>query len=130
MTKELCPFCIENDLIRGKILYKDDLWYYHQYDDGELIGGGMIVTMRHIETPFDINEVEWTALRKLLPKFKSFVDEYSPDGYNIGWNVGKVGGQNVSHCHLHIFPRYSDEPLATKGIRYAFKPPSNKRNGN
>lgn len=122
-----CPFCLENNLVKGKILYQDKLWYYQQYDDGELKGGGMIITTRHIETPFDINEQEWKSLHELLPKFKSFVDEHNPDGYNIGWNIGTIGGQNVAHAHLHIFPRYKDEPLATKGIRYSFKQPSNKR---
>lgn len=127
MSDQKCPFCLKNDLLIGKVLYKDELWYYHQYDDGELKGGGMIVTTRHIETPFDINEDEWLALHKLLPTFKKLVDEYAPDGYNIGWNVGTVGGQNVEHAHLHIFPRFKDEPLASKGIRYAFKQVKNRR---
>lgn len=129
MSKDLCPFCLQNGLVRGRILYQDDLWYYQQYDDGELKGGGMIITTRHIETPFEINNEEWVALRELLPKFKGFVDEHKPDGYNIGWNINSVGGQNVSHAHLHIFPRFKDEPLATKGIRYAFKQDANRRHG-
>lgn len=127
MSEEKCPFCLENGLVRGIVLYEGDLWYYQQYDDGELKGGGMIITQRHVETPFEINEAEWAALHKLLPVFKGFVDQHSPDGYNIGWNVLPVGGQNVEHAHLHIFPRFSDEPLATKGLRYAFKQLSNRR---
>lgn len=127
MSDDLCPFCLENKLVIGDVLYKDDLWYYQQYDDGELKGGGMIITRRHVETPFEINEEEWLALHKLLPTFKKFVDEHNPDGYNLGWNIFSVGGQNVAHAHLHIFPRFKDEPLATKGIRYAFKQPSNRR---
>lgn len=123
-----CPFCLSNNLARGEILYSDDLWYYLRHDDGELKGGGMIITQRHIETPFDINEAEWTALRELLPTFKSFVDKYSPDGYNLGWNILPDAGQHVMHAHLHLFPRYNDEPLASKGIRYAFKQSSNRRN--
>jgi diadenosine tetraphosphate (Ap4A) HIT family hydrolase len=52
---------------------------------------------------------------------------YKPQGYNIGWNVGSVGGQEIFHAHLHIIPRYEDEPLAGKGIRYWLKQPQNKR---
>ena len=55
------------------------------------------------------------------------LDTTHPDGYNLGWNIHPVGGQNVDHAHLHIFGRFADEPLANKGIRYAFKQPSNKR---
>ncbi|HTE22587.1 MAG TPA: HIT domain-containing protein [Candidatus Limnocylindria bacterium] len=55
------------------------------------------------------------------------IDEHDPDGYNLGWNIYPTGGQNVDHAHLHLIPRYKDEPLATKGIRYAFKQSSNRR---
>ncbi len=127
MKNDLCVFCLDNGLVKGKILYQDELWYYQQFDNGEVKGGGMIITTRHIKTPFEINEKEWSQLHKLLPKFKSYVDEHDPDGYNIGWNIGEIGGQHVEHAHLHIFPRFKDEPLATKGIRHFFKLPQNKR---
>ena len=61
-------------------------------------------------------------------KNKEYIDKkYSPDGYNLGWNVGKVCGQEIAHAHLHIIPRYSDKPFAWKGIRYWFKKPENTR---
>lgn len=125
-----CPFCLPNSVIRGDILYEDDLWYYVTAEDGELKHGGMIITKRHIVTPFDINEQEWLALHKLLPTFKKFADEHNPHGYNLGWNIMPTGGQNVEHAHLHLIGRYEDEPLAGKGIRYAFKQPNNKRPAN
>jgi diadenosine tetraphosphate (Ap4A) HIT family hydrolase len=31
------------------------------------------------------------------------------------------------YAHLHVIPRYADEPLAGKGIRYWLKQPANKR---
>lgn len=123
----ICPFCIPNTVLRGDILYEDDLWYYVSAEDGELKHGGMIITKRHIPTPFDINSEEWTRLHELLPTFKSLVDEHAPHGYNLGWNVHSVGGQNVEHAHLHLIGRYDDEPLAGKGLRYAFKQSDNKR---
>ena len=129
MENDRCPFCLGNKLIRGKTLYEDQLWYYQEFEDLELKHGGMIIPKRHIATPFEISEKEWAALRKLLPKFKALIDTYKPDGYNLGWNIGRVGGQNVNHAHLHLVPRYADEPLATKGIRHAFKQPSNRRSG-
>lgn len=53
--------------------------------------------------------------------------QFQPDGYSVGWNVGKVGGQEVFHAHLHVTPRYADEFYAGKGIRYWIKQPENKR---
>lgn len=122
-----CPFCLPNEILRGAISYEDDLWYFVTAEDGELKHGGMIITKRHIGTPFDINEEEWGTLRKLLPMFKSFIDQYNSHGYNLGWNINPVGGQNVGHAHLHLIGRFKDEPLAGKGLRYAFKQPNNKR---
>jgi histidine triad (HIT) family protein len=59
---------------------------------------------------------------------KELVDEKEkPAGYNLGWNVFQTGGQNVAHAHLHLLARYDDEPLAGKGIRYAFKQQDNQR---
>lgn len=124
---ESCPFCLENEVLRGNILYQDNLWYFVTAEDGELKHGGMIITKRHITTPFEINDEEWASLRKLLPTFKKYIDEYNPHGYNLGWNIKPVGGQNVEHAHLHLFGRFEDEPLAYKGLRYAFKQPGNKR---
>lgn len=127
MPEALCPFCLPNDVLRGDILYQDDLWYFVSAEDGELKHGGMIITKRHIPTPFDINKQEWERLHTLLPTFKSLIDSPKPQGYNLGWNIHATGGQNVEHAHLHLIGRFEDEPLAGKGIRYAFKQPANKR---
>jgi len=130
MSQQQCPFCLPNTILRGDILHQDDLWYFVTIEDGELKHGGMAITKRHIGTPFDINTQEWARLHELLPKFKSFIEPSGPQGFNMGWNIHTVGGQNVEHAHLHLFGRYQDEPLAGKGIRYAFKQPANKRASN
>lgn len=127
-SPHLCPFCIKNDLLRVNVLYQDDLWYITDMEEGSINNAVMAITKRHIETPFEINEQEWHALHTLLEKMKTLVDDKDkPNGYNLGWNVYKTGGQNVTHAHLHLLARYDDEPLAGKGIRYAFKQPENKR---
>lgn len=123
-----CPFCIENNLLRVKILYEDNLWYVTGVQEGSINNATMAITKRHIETPFDINEREWKQLQGIIEKMKGFVDQAEkPQGYNIGWNVHAIGGQHVAHAHLHLVARYSDEPLSGKGIRYAFKQPTNQR---
>jgi histidine triad (HIT) family protein len=127
-TKQLCPFCIENKLLRVNVLYEDDFWYVTDMEEGSINNAVMAITKRHIATPFEINEVEWSRLKTLLKKMKQLVDsKEQPAGYNLGWNIGETGGQNVAHAHLHLLARYNDEPLAGKGIRYAFKQLNNKR---
>jgi histidine triad (HIT) family protein len=53
-------------------------------------------------------------------------ERYHPDGYNVGWNCGAVGGQIAMHAHLHVIPRFRQEPYAGRGIRYWLKQPENR----
>lgn len=128
MPYEKCPFCLENNLLRVNILYQSELWLIVEGDNNHINNSVMAITIRHIESPFELNQKEWLELHKLLKKMKAFVDKKElADGYNMGWNINSTGGQNVPHAHLHLLGRYSDEPLAGKGLRYAFKQSSNKR---
>lgn len=94
----------------------------------QLEGSGLIVPRRHRETAFDLTEEEWIATYSLLQEVKQLIDnKYEPQGYNLGWNCGEVGGQHIFHAHFHVIPRFADEPLAGKGIRYMFKSEENIR---
>lgn len=126
---KICLFCsIENDL-EQKIIISNEHCMFLQRSQEVLIGSGVIVPKVHRETLFDLSENEWTATFELLKEAKVYLDnKYKPKGYNIGWNVGSIGGQEIFHAHLHIIPRYEDEPFAGKGIRYWLKQPQNKRN--
>ncbi len=93
-----------------------------------LIGSGIIIPKRFLTTPFDLTAEEWGDLQTALLRARAHVETlHAPDGYNIGWNVGPVAGQEVDHLHLHLIPRYADEPLAGRGIRYHIKQPENRR---
>lgn len=88
----------------------------------------LICPRAHRATVFDLDAEEWNEMQVLLTSVRSLIDErVAPDGYNVGWNVFPVGGQRVAHAHLHVVPRWSDEPLAGKGIRWWIKQPNNRR---
>ncbi len=93
-----------------------------------LQGSGLIVTKEVRETVFDLTPEAWTATYDLLQQVKTYLDgSLQPDGCNVGWNVRPVGGKSIPHVHLHIIPRFKDEPLAGRGIRYHLKQPENTR---
>jgi diadenosine tetraphosphate (Ap4A) HIT family hydrolase len=123
-----CLFCsIENDL-NQKVIFSNKYCMFLQKPQEVLIGSGIIVPKEHRKTLFDLSKDEWIATFELLQEVKIYIDnKYKPQGYNIGWNVGSVGGQEISHVHLHIIPRYEDELFAGKGIRYWLKQAQNRR---
>ena len=124
---DICPFCppaIENE----NIVLANALCAFLQMPETILVGAGIIVPRAHRPTVFDLTAAEWAATYDLLHLVKARLDaEYAPDGYNVGWNCGAVAGQHVFHAHLHVLPRYADEPLAGKGIRHWLKQDDNRR---
>ena len=45
-------------------------------------------------------------------------DNFRPDRYNIGFNIGTAAGQSVMHCHCHFIPRYrGDTDNPNGGVR-------------
>jgi len=111
------------------IIFEDDLVFCVSCEDEVLVDSCVIIPKAYKETPFDLSMNEWIATKKMIDKVKKYLDEKChPDGYNLGWNVGKIAGQEVKHVHLHIIPRFSDEPFAGKGIHHWLKKQENKRN--
>ena len=45
-------------------------------------------------------------------------DLLAPDGYLLGWNQGAG-----LHPHMHVIPRFDDEPLSDRGLRSAINVP-------
>ena len=122
-----CPFC-PPDRNDDEIVLENEHCLFLQQTHRVLVGSGLIIPKRHRETVFDLTREEWEATFALLQKAKTRLDkEHKPQGYNVGWNCGQVGGQTVFHAHLHVIPRFADEPLAGRGIRYWLKQEENKR---
>jgi len=122
-----CPFC-EPQVSGQALVEKDEQCMFIDLQHEILAGSGIIVPRVHRETPFDLTEAEVASTFRLLRQVKVRLDSsLAPDGYNVGWNCGSCAGQEVSHAHLHVIPRFRDEPLAGKGIRYWLKQAANRR---
>jgi diadenosine tetraphosphate (Ap4A) HIT family hydrolase len=110
------------------LVEKDEHCMFIDLQHEILAGSGIIVPRVHRETPFELTESEVASTFQLLREVKVRLDSsLAPDGYNVGWNCGSCAGQKVSHAHLHVIPRFSDEPLAGKGIRYWLTQAVNRR---
>ena len=109
-----CPFCnLSTDI---EVLYEDDLvlGFYDLYPVSE--GHSLIIPKEHISDYFDINislqTSMWTAVNKVQPILSQ---KHSPQGFNIGVNIGHYAGQSIYHSHIHLIPRYAGDVAFPKG---------------
>ncbi|MCA0982950.1 HIT domain-containing protein [Halobacillus yeomjeoni] len=125
---ENCVFCQTDMDGEQGVVFENDTCMFLQKEQRILTGSGLIVPKAHKETVFDLSEEEWADTQSLMLEVKQWMDvTYNPDGYNIGWNSGAAGGQHIFHAHMHIIPRFAEEPYAGKGIRHWLKQESNRR---
>lgn len=122
-----CEYC-NITLDHQRILLENEDCMYLQLIRPDIEGSGIIIPKKHRVTLFDLTKDEWSSTFLLLKEVQEILEkEIKPDGYNVGWNCGSVGGQHVFHAHMHVIPRFADEPYAGKGIRYWFKSQENRR---
>lgn len=125
---DACPYCHLGEP-EQRVRFRDDLVLY--LEDGRFQGAlkhsGVIIPVAHRPTAFDLTEAEIAATFRLLARVKAWMDaEFAPDGYNVGWNCYAAGGQTLMHAHLHVIPRFQQEPLAGQGIRSLLKSDANR----
>jgi diadenosine tetraphosphate (Ap4A) HIT family hydrolase len=121
-----CSFC--SPRVDEKSVLQNEHCLFLQREEPILIGSGLIIPKRHCRTAFDLNLDEWLATYHMIQEVKKFLDEiHQPAGYNLGWNCEVSAGQEIFHAHLHVIPRYADEPFAGRGIRYWLKQENNRR---
>ena len=77
------------------------------YTSGHL----MIVPYAHRASLADVDEATTTEMMELAKRSQSALqNEYRPDGFNIGMNLGGSAGAGVAdHLHLHVVPRWSGD---------------------
>lgn len=126
----VCPFCVRDSGEVGRVtLENEHCVFLERMDlDQALKGSGIIIPRAHRSTVFDLTADEWMATYDLLAQVHGKMNrELNPDGFNVGWNCGEAGGQSIHHAHLHVIPRFDDEPFAGKGIRHWLKSEANIR---
>jgi diadenosine tetraphosphate (Ap4A) HIT family hydrolase len=109
-----CELCIPSDLV-----LEDDHAYVRYENNSMSPGHVLVIPKRHVASFFDMTIEEQGAMTSLLNQAQRLIQKkHSPDGYNIGVNIGKAGGQSRMHVHVHLIPRYiGDVPDPRGGIR-------------
>ncbi|MGN6867408.1 MAG: HIT family protein [Solirubrobacteraceae bacterium] len=74
-------------------------------------GHVMVAPVRHVGTLEDLDADEMLETMQLAQRaILAIRDAMTPDGFNLGYNLGKVAGAGiVDHLHLHVVPRWSGD---------------------
>ena len=99
-----CLFCN----IKESGLAKENELAYASYDSFPVSEGHcLIIPKRHVKDYFDLSNEEIIACNDLIKEIKNEIikKDSSVKGFNIGSNAGKISGQSILHCHIHLIPR-------------------------
>jgi ATP adenylyltransferase len=103
-----CIFCEpEDDLLvqRGDAAFT--VMNKFPYASGHLL----VAPVRHVGDFSELTAEEAAEIHALARDgIGRLRDVYAPQGFNLGWNLGRVAGAGiVEHVHLHVVPRWNGD---------------------
>lgn len=109
-----CPFCNPDS---ERELIAESATAYAIYDKFPVNEGhALIIPKKHIEDYFELTFKEQSAMLLMLNYVRNILkDRFNPDGFNVGINIDKAGGQTIPHVHIHIIPRYLGDVAEPRG---------------
>jgi ATP adenylyltransferase len=111
--QEGCLFCraAEGEDEAGLVLHRGDeaiaLLNKFPYASGHL----MVAPYRHVGEFSELEDGEVLELHRLASQgMGALAQLYGPQGFNLGWNLGRIAGAGVvDHVHLHVVPRWAGD---------------------
>lgn len=109
-----CPFCAR--IVAGQIEARNTV--AAAFPDGFPVSRGhtLVVPLRHEPDFFRLTQAEqdgtWQLVREVRDRLQRTL---SPDGFNVGINVGRAAGQTVLHAHVHLISRYTGDMADPRG---------------
>ena len=108
-----CVFCaaVEGDDEERLVVHRADhaivLLNKYPYSSGHF----MVAPARHLGEYGELSDDEVLELHRLASAGMGALGElYAPQGYNVGWNLGRSAGAGVvDHVHLHVVPRWGGD---------------------
>ncbi len=115
MKDEKCIFCkLANGEIPTNSIYEDDDFKVILDADPATKGHALVLPKEHFA---NLLEMDDAVAAKALPVAKKIakrmIEKLGCVGINIVQNNGEAAGQTVHHFHIHVIPRYEDDPDKT-----------------
>ena len=115
MKDNNCIFCkLANGDIPTNSIYEDDDFKVILDASPATKGHALILPKNHFANLLEIDD---DVVAKALPLAKKIANKMTKElgcaGVNIVQNNGEAAGQTVHHLHIHVIPRYEDDPDKT-----------------
>ena len=99
-----CLFC--KNKVKGKFI-ENELAYatFDSYPVSKY--HTLIIPKRHVKDYFGLFQAEVNSCNNLIKKMREIILKKDKKvlGFNVGMNAGKIAGQTIMHCHIHLIPR-------------------------
>ena len=109
-TSNNCIFCDLPKLpdAEAKIVHRAKHCYIILNSFPYTSGHVMVVPFAHLDELQKLPEVAANEMMALSQKIEGALRQvYSPDGINVGMNIGRAAGAGVAgHVHMHVLPRW------------------------
>ena len=111
--REGCFFCAavegpdEDGLVVARGTRAFALLNKFPYTSGHLL----VAPVRHMGEFAELEDDEALEVHRLASQgIAALAATYGPEGFNLGWNLGRVAGAGVlDHVHLHVVPRWGGD---------------------
>ena len=111
--QEACIFCLaleaddEEGLVARRGTRAFAMLNKFPYSSGHLL----IAPVRHVGELAELDDDEVVELHRLVTQgMGALAAVYGPQGYNVGWNLGRIAGAGVTdHVHAHLVPRWAGD---------------------
>jgi ATP adenylyltransferase len=109
-----CIFCLQprsGDDAESLIVHRGERCFVmlnlFPYTNGHV----MVAPFEHLAQIQDLDAETIAEMMALAKRAMAAIDDaYSPHGYNVGFNQGRVAGAGVEHhIHLHVVPRWGGD---------------------
>jgi histidine triad (HIT) family protein len=108
-----CIFCkVVAGEIPGEIVDSDERTVTVMDINPATRGHVVVIPREHSENLMTVSEADLDATMAAARRIAARMQEtLSPDGFNVLNNVGRVAWQSIFHFHVHVIPRYANDPL-------------------